>query len=216
MNELNERIETILDETFKVIDTVFSCHRETINFHPGKESRLVFPRYSLKHKDETEREPETRVSEQELRFAFVEKFNEICNKEKWPYYYSIETPTEKRYVFAKETEPRVAKKDEGVSGQFDLVVYNDQGERICYIEFKAGMSPEKEFAKDFLKQNKEVLNHEAYFVHLLSDSADINTLNRIKNNRIIKRDRVKYVCHIIKGETYSEGSERWKNLPLNN
>ena len=214
MSKLNENIETILDETFKVVDAIYSNHREAIIFHPGKKSRLVFPRYSLKHKDDTDRDPETRVSEQELRFAFVEQFNELCYKEKWPYYYSIETPTEKRYVFAKEAKPRVAKKNEGVSGQFDLVVYSDKGERICFIEFKAGMSPEKEFSKDFLKQNNEVKNNEAYFVHLLSDTADLKTLNRIKTNRISNKEHVKYVCHIINGKTYSEGCDRWENLPL--
>ena len=213
MSELNEHIETILDKTFRVVDAIYSNHREDIIFHPRKESRLVFPRYSLKHKDDTDRVPETRISEQELRFAFVEQFNKICNKEKWPYYYSIETPTENRYVFAKETNPRLAEKNEGISGQYDLVVYSDKGERICYIEFKANMSREKEFAKDFLKQNNEVKNHEAYLVHLLSDTANLETLNRIKTNRISKREHVRYVCHVINGKKYSEGSERWENLP---
>lgn len=106
MSEFNEHIESILDETFKVIDVIFSNNREDISFHPCKESRLVFPRYSLKHKDDMERKAKTRVSEQELRFAFVEKFNEICEKENWPYYYSVETPTDKRYVFHKKLNPK--------------------------------------------------------------------------------------------------------------
>ena len=212
MSEFNEHIESILDETFKVIDVIFSNNREDISFHPCKESRLVFPRYSLKHKDDMERKAKTRVSEQELRFAFVEQFNKICEKENWPYYYSVETPTDKRYVFSQEIEPQIAEKNKGVSGQFDLVVYNDKGERICCIEFKAGMSPVKEFAKDFLKQNKDGSNYDAYFVHLLGDNADNRTLMQIASNRICMRNKVKYVCHIINGETYSEGSERWKSL----
>lgn len=216
MSELKEHIETILDETFTLIDNIYLHHREGFAFSPFEESRLVFPRYSLKHKDDTTRKAETRVSEQELRFAFVEKFNEKCRKEHWPYYYSIETPTDKRYVFQKETEPRVANKDEGVSGQFDLVVYSDKGERICYLEFKAGMSPKKAFAKDFLKQTKEAKDQEAYFVHLLNEKANIDTLDQIKKDRINKREGVIYVCHIVKGRTYSEGSERWESLPVIN
>lgn len=215
MSELNEHIETILDETFTVIDNIYSHHREGVAFSPFEESRLVFPRYSLKHKNDTPRKAKTRVSEQELRFAFVEKFNEKCRKERWPYYYSIETPTEERYFF-QETEPRVANKDEGVSGQFDLVVYSNEGKRICYLEFKAGMSPIKAFAKDFLKQTNEVKDHEAYFVHLLDEKANIDTLDQIKKDRINNRKGVIYVCHIVKGKTYSEGSKRWESLPEKN
>lgn len=216
MSELKEHIETILDETFTLIDNIYLHHREGFAFSPFEESRLVFPRYSLTHKDDTHRNAKTRVSEQELRFAFVEKFNEKCRKECWPYYYSIETPTDKRYVFQKETKPRVANKDEGVSGQFDLVVYSDKGERICYLEFKAGMSPRKAFEKDFLKQTNEVEDHKAYFVHLLDEKANKDTLDLIKQNRITNRMGVIYVCHIVKGKTYSEGSERWESLPNKN
>ena len=110
----------------------------------------------------------------------------------------------------------MANKDEGASGQFDLVVYSDKGERICYLEFKAGMSPRKAFKKDFLKQTNEVEDHKAYFVHLLDEKANIDTLDLIKQNRITNRMGVIYVCHIVKGKTYSEGSERWESLPNKN
>ena len=214
MSELKEHIETILDETFKVIDAVYSDHREAINFHPGMESRLVFPRYSLKHKDDSYRKPETRVSEQELRFTFVEQFNKKCNDEHWPYYYSVETPTDKRYVVSKSREPKVAGKNEGVSGEFDLVIHNAEGKRICKIEFKAGMSsPEKEFAKDFLKLNKEPGEEIGFFIHLLDEGSNINTFNRIKTNRLKKKDGVIYVCHVLNGATYSDGSDHWPALP---
>ena len=93
-----------------------------------------------------------------------------------------------------------------------MVVYNDKGERICCIEFKAGMSPVKEFAKDFLKLNKDGSNYESYFVHLLGDNSNAKTLKQISSNRICMRNNAKYVCHIINGETYSEGTERWKSL----
>ncbi len=214
MNELNGHIESILVETFKVLDAVYSNQREDILFHPCEESRLIFPRYSLRHKDDTVRDPETRVSEQELRFAFVEQFNRICKSKNWPYYYSVETPTDKRYVVSKGIEPRVAEKDEGVSAQFDLVIHDDEGRRKCRIEFKAGMSsPEKEFAKDFLKLNEESGESASYFVHLLDENANQNTFTRIKNNRLQKKDGVIYICHVIKGKTYSEGSKSWEPLP---
>ena len=51
---------------------------------------MVFPKY---------RNKETRVSEQELRFAFIEAFNELNKENNWGLYYSVETPTEKNTDF---------------------------------------------------------------------------------------------------------------------
>ena len=43
-----------------------------------------------------------------------------------------------------------------------------------------------------------------------------NTLDQIKKDRINNRKGVIYVCHIVKGKTYSEGSKRWESLPEKN
>lgn len=69
-----------------------------------------------------------RVSEQEARFAFASQIlgNDLL--------YSIETPTEERYIFkAKE---KGAATLTGMSAQTDLTIYTKKKEKILNIEFK--------------------------------------------------------------------------------
>lgn len=213
---IKSRVIQILDKTFSVIDEVYKNHREDVVFQEsaGSRSRLVFPRYSLKHKNDAERKAESRISEQELRFAFVEQLNALCDKNKWPYYYSVETPTDNRYVVSKAEEPEVAKTGEGTSGAFDLAIHDEGGKRICWIEFKALMKPEKEFAKDLLKLNTEANKGLGFFIHLL-ENADDATFESIRRDKVKNLDDVIYVCHILKekSETYSIGCAHWNTLP---
>ena len=103
-----ERIEKIIKDTFDVIQKVYHTQREgdgTQREGDGNhkdfcesQSRIIFPKYSEQYRDS-----ETRISEQELRFIFVEQFNKYCNENNsWNAYYSVETPTEEKYVFSKE------------------------------------------------------------------------------------------------------------------
>ena len=63
--ELRYHIEAIIKETFDIIDNLYNENQEIGNRGFNSEcSRLVFPKYRNKDK--------TRVSEQELRFLFVE------------------------------------------------------------------------------------------------------------------------------------------------
>lgn len=93
-----ERIEEIIKDTFDVIPKVYHTHREGDGNHKDfceSQSRIIFPKYSGRY-----RNGETRISEQELRFIFVEQFNKYCSTKKWNAYYSVETPTEEKYVFS--------------------------------------------------------------------------------------------------------------------
>lgn len=194
--KIKNRVFQILYKTFNIIDEVYKYRRENVAFYGHVGSRLVFPRYSLKHKNDDKRGPITRISEQELRFAFVEQFNSLCKKNRWRFYYSVETPTDNRFIVSKAKEPRVAKKGEGSSGAFDLAIHNGKGERICWIEFKALMKPEKEFAKDFLKLNKEATNGLGFFIHML-EKADDSTFKSIIDDKVKNPEDVEYVCHVL-------------------
>ena len=95
-----ERIEKIIKDTFDVIQKVYHTQREGDGNHKDfceSQSRIIFPKYSEQYRDS-----ETRISEQELRFIFVEQFNKYCEANQWNAYYSVETPTEEKYVFSKE------------------------------------------------------------------------------------------------------------------
>ena len=67
MKTLQDHIETIINNTFNAIDKVYNIKQESAE---KGNSRLVFPKY---------RSDKTRVSEQELRFIFVDQFIQYCN-----------------------------------------------------------------------------------------------------------------------------------------
>ena len=63
--------------------------------------RLIFPNiFPSKEISEKELEKQFRISEQELRFLFVEEFLKDPNNG----YYSVETPTENKYRFGKTND----------------------------------------------------------------------------------------------------------------
>ena len=140
-------IEDIIEQTFIRLELAYKNHREgqigkSINHKKG-ESRLVFPCY---------KNGEIRISEQELRFIFVETFNEYCD-EKLNWFYSVETPTEDKYKFTENGKNLdKPKRGEGQSANFDLTISNDKGELLALIEFKANNASEHEHKKDFGEQ----------------------------------------------------------------
>jgi hypothetical protein len=91
---MKETIEAIIQLTFQRLKEVFDNQKEGVNknltFVEGQ-SRLVFPCYGQ------HRNSETRISEQELRFAFVETFNSYCNKNNLNLFYAVEVPTKGTY-----------------------------------------------------------------------------------------------------------------------
>ena len=147
MSELKDVIETVLKETFDEIYYAYKEHKEdTENENIKNEntknskSHIVFPKYKNNE--------EIRVSEQELRFVFVEKLNQnICENNK--YYYSVETPTDNSYVFSKEEGPKVD--GGGVSARIDLTIHkkiDNKFERAALIEFKAHNPDTIDYRKD--------------------------------------------------------------------
>ena len=135
-----DELENVIKSTFIELDYI---SREKGN------SRLIFPKYHGKGK--------TRISEQELRFLFIEKLKPFL--EKYDCYYSIETPTNDYYKFSENKQSRKPKRNpEKVKGYesaaFDLVSHKNKkdqnDERVAIIEFKS-KGNKHEYAKDICK-----------------------------------------------------------------
>jgi len=189
-DHIDKIIENIIEQTFIRLELAYKNHREgqigKSKNHKKGESRLVFPCYNNKKR-------EIRMSEQELRFIFVETFNEYCDEKELDWFYSVETPTKDKYKFTEKGDNLdKPKREEGQSANFDLTISNDKGELLALIEFKAKNTKPFSYAKDFCKLwnpkegNSNVLR---YFINVL-DKADKNTsdniqakLDELRNNK---------------------------------
>ena len=93
--DIRNIINEITSKTFEVLKKVYAYQKEGHEFTQGDNgSRLIFPHYSTAYRD-----GETRISEQELRFVFIEQFNAYCVENNLMLFYSVETPTEYKYTF---------------------------------------------------------------------------------------------------------------------
>ena len=167
---MKDDIRSVIDEivklTFSRLQEVYD-HRQESSLGNGQSyigktgcSRLVFPMYG-KH-----RHNETRVSEQELRFAFVETFNMVCDEKHLDLFYSVETPTSAgTYSGFSKGSPR-SDDPEGRSAEFDLVIH------------------------DKSEGNENVLR---YFIEIVksSDSGTIRSLRK----KVASRGISKFFCY---------------------
>lgn len=202
-----DRIEEIIKYTFDVIQKVYHTQREGDGNHKDfceSQSRIIFPKYSGRY-----RNGETRISEQELRFIFVEQFNKYCKKNSWNAYYSVETPTEEKYIFSKKGDKNCPYKvdGEGNGGQsamIDLSIHDDKFERIALIEFKA-LNPKKSaFDKDFCKLSNEPKSPATFFVMIVK-SHDDDTIKSLREKIETKGDETEFYCYDLeKGEDISK------------
>lgn len=136
--------------------------------------RLIFPAKDLKGN------PSRRVSEQELRFLFIEEFKKF----EPDLFYSVETPTSLKYEFGKPCE-KLNDNDgiTGTSGSLDMCVFQrekNQYSRLLNIEFKHTNCAIENIGKDLLKLMKEEQN--GAFIHLL-DNTDNGTLCNDNENK---------------------------------
>lgn len=187
--ELKSRIDEIIELAFERVQYAYDNNKETEPTENSEhKTRLVFPSYS---------HPETRKSEQELRFCFVEAFNDYVVKEKLPLYYSVETPTRDKYSGFSEKTPQ--RDDNGRSGEFDLVIFvleDGRMKRRCLIEFKANNADQNSHDKDFCKLNNEKEYKEdvllRYFIELI-DGCNNRTIDSLKNKTTKKMTPISYV-----------------------
>ena len=208
--DYKEIIDEIIKETFKVIKDVYDNQRESkpkVEQSSPIGSRIIFPKYFNKNKEKGKSgNKEDRISEQELRFIFVEQLEYYLSKNNISnIYYSVETPTENKYVFPEEGSPRVADEDDknnkkGVSARMDLVIYiyeKNEFKKVALIEFKALNPIKGNYEKDFCK-----LNHEGeegilkYFIQIVKNY-DGGTIESIKDKIESKEENVIYKCYCL-------------------
>lgn len=207
-NDLKEIIKGIIDDVvvdaFNRIYYAYQHHREGVinkDTEPEKgetKTRIIFPHYSNGY---------TRISEQELRFAFVEAFNASHAVKENNLFYSVETPTNLRY---KDFSSDPKQNDNGRRGEFDMVIFNDNQERVCLIEFKANNADTIDHEKDLLKLNKEGEGILTYFIEVLKSytagdekTKTIGSLKRkIKLNN--KDGKTLIRCYALEGKRGSK------------
>lgn len=197
-------IEEITQRTFEVIKKVYDFQREA-NLENKKNlteigSRILFPKYSEKRKTSEKDRIKDRISEQELRFIFVEQLNKYAVEENMDLYYSVETPTDESYVFDEDNGgPKVVSKsnktdggenenniNKGVSARIDLVIMAKEADgtfkRVALIEFKAHNPDVNDYKKDICKLiNEEENNPEClkYFIQIINVKNLKRTLKNI-------------------------------------
>ena len=120
-NEIQNIINKIISDTFKTLQKVYTSQKESNsnNFPaPPHKSFIVIPKkanngvanegLSSRNQDPEEADDDEgnngldRISEQELRFIFIEQFNKKVDVKGNELFYSIETPTERYYYAAVE------------------------------------------------------------------------------------------------------------------
>ena len=196
--ETKDHIIEILKRTFCVIDSVYLCNDESLGRTDLKEagSRIIFPKYSQKY-----REGKRRISEQELRFIFVEQFNDYCDETTWQALYSVETPTEEKYKFSGEELPRAITNGEngGQSAMIDTTIHDEKGHRLCFLEFKANNPEAFCYQKDFVKLNAEI--GMGFFVQILENENKGTMPNILKKIENFTGNSY-FICHVLNGKTY--------------
>lgn len=222
---LKNIIDEIVKDAFKRIEYAYQHQCEpsvkiptTIDEERETKTRLVFPRYTKSKKGKNGK---TRISEQELRFAFIEAFNAYCENEKIEdLYYSIETPTENRYSDFSSNPHRDDRS--GRSGEFDLVIFKKENavmKRSCLIEFKAKNATEIDHWKDLLKLKAEGSDILCYFIEVLK-SFDDETKKSLKEDKFEMflniEDYKQYInngaiihvrCYALEGESNGRKTE---------
>ena len=174
---VKKHIDVIITNTFNTISEVYRTQKkkQKIGTYNNNSSRIIFP---LKRESKDKKE-EFRISEQELRFVFVEEFNKYCSKN-WDAYYSVETPTRKRYDFSNKGMPCKVDYPNGQSAMVDFSIFlkeQDKLTRVALIEFKA-LNPDKQsYMKDYVK----LLNEDQKFVYfiMIVKSANDRTIKSI-------------------------------------
>ena len=123
-----------------------------------------------------------RVSEEDLRFAFVEKLLR-CRGFRGVYYV-VDAPTIYKYKFTqnKRLLNPVCMDEGGERGRavgIDLVLYKGQ-ERVALIEFKDNNGSEHDYAKDFIKLAEEPGDNLLRMVVEIFRTSDDGTLEQVR------------------------------------
>lgn len=146
--------------------------------------RLIFPN-KIQAKGNKKR-----ISEQELRILFIEEFKGFNSD----LFYSIETPTEKKYKFGLSLKNMVCDEN-GQSALIDMCVFKREVknyQRLLNIEFKHKNTATKNIIKDILKLICEEQN--GAFIHLL-DNTNRGTLCNNNNTGVFDKLYKSFNCY---------------------
>ena len=178
-----ETIEKVVADAFTRVQEAYARREDA----ERRSTLLIFPVHHVQHN----RKLYVRMCEQELRFAFVEAFNDAFRGTNLSY--SVETPTIDRYLFsASNTSTAHGLNDQlpcispyGEPGFFDLVIYEGR-DIACLIEFKARNPVIGKYAKDLLKLSNPIEDGKEgtgsplrYFIQMV-ESYDHLTIQSIK------------------------------------
>ena len=173
--------------------------------------RLIFPSY-YKEKEPTE----TRISEQELRFTFVEVFNAYCELYNLALFYSVETPTKDTYKYFADSKEHPVPHAKGRSAEFDLVIFDEQMNRRCLVEFKANNASEHDHEKDFVKLNDpaegdtDVLRYFIEVVKSYTQNGDNSTVSSLRDKIKDILGDVSFHCYALEGKSKRGGEGQTK------
>lgn len=209
--ELKKHMDEIIRLTFERLDKAYR-NQEVNNtkFEKG-DSRLVFPSY-YKNKNPTV----TRISEQELRFTFVEVFNAYCDQKNLDLYYSVETPTKDTYINFADSKKEPQRDDDGRNAEFDLVIFDEQNNRRCLVEFKANNASEHDHCKDFVKLNNpnegdnDVLRYFIEVIKSYTENGDNSTVNSLKGKIMNYWYNVQFHYYALEGKSKRSGKGQTK------
>lgn len=191
---IKDNKEIILGIISKAFVHVKKAYKLTQEPNSSEPSRLIFPR---------KRDESIRVSEQELRFAFVEEFlkDEEAKAKDW--FYAVEVPTKDIYDFTDKENPKVAEEGEGQSASFDLVIYTkdcNDFKPIALLEFKAGNPDKFAYHKDLVKleNEKEGGNEVLRFFIEIVENSNFGTKMNIDSKLKDKRQHTNFICYELK------------------
>lgn len=195
MENHKKHIMAVIEKTLSKLNSLY--HRDGGGL---ENTRLIFPRYWVTKEGERV-EGELRVSEQELRFMFVEELNKYCDAHReWEVYYSVETPTSNSYQLTGEGQQ---------SGCIDLCIHGNDFKRIALIEFKALNPSEHAHAKDAFKLKHEIEGELRYFIEIVKShdsKTDESIVEKLKAKKGYKAHTmdcshpVSYIVASFKGE----------------
>ena len=201
--EIKAHMDEIIRMTFERLGNAYKNQEVSNTKFENGGSRLVFPSYYNKDEGATE----TRISEQELRFTFVEIFNAYCDLHNLALFYSVETPTMDTYSNFANSKEDPKRDDRGRSAEFDLVIFDEDRKRRCLVEFKANNASEHDHWKDFVKLNNpnedksDVLR---YFIEVIKSYTDNGKHSTVKSlNDKIKNHlgSASFHCYALEGKS---------------
>ena len=164
MNEIKNRLLLLIEQACRQIAAIIK--KDEI----GDKCHIHIP---------MKKDNEPRISEQELKYAFLELF--VKDNDMKGYEYSVETPTEGKYKFTDNGEKIIPMCGNGRKANIDVVIFNGD-ERVAIIEFKAGNPDEHSHAKDFLKLREEEQGNDLIRIFVeLHSATDNGTLSNIQD-----------------------------------